>query len=252
MNRHSSMKRTFTYKLKANYKGMAGLYAVLLAVFLFLTIASARLIANGAIISFGGLGLASVIFCFVTGITVAGEDLSLLIANGVSRKTQFFSQVAAMCVVILSMALIESVFSYFAARTTNYRSMYVQIFEVLPRLISREETVISYTADAAVAGFFWSATLYLLTYGLGIFFAALFKRIPRRLRVWVGVGIALLLMFGVPGLGAMSSSAAELFRKLYGQTPFQRALAQAVLGGAVLVAAYWLFRRVPVANNRGT
>lgn len=248
---------TIRYKLRSNAKTLLVMYLIVLAVavLLFASFAvNARAegdIARGGVISIGGLGMASAITMLVIGTTVITEDLPLLLSCGISRKTQFRSQLIALLATVLGMAALEMAFSLTASLFAPYRSMFMQIEGFAAQSRFGMDYVELYQASTIVTGILWTAMLYALTFSIGFFFAAMFKRVPSKYKPYSIVGTVLVFLWGLPKLNEITNGAlSHIMRVLMGETAMRHTIFFFGCAACLLAIGYVLFRRAQIMALR--
>ncbi|MDL2218262.1 hypothetical protein LJC27_06345 [Christensenellaceae bacterium OttesenSCG-928-M15] len=247
------IKPVFTYKLRNSLKGLASFYGVLLVVFIGLFVLQ-RTIIRGHNAYFGGLGFASIIFMFVAGITAVSEELPVLVANGVSRKSQFVSSLLDLLTVVAIMVVIETVFTLIATRISNYHSMFSQAYSLAIDNMDPNSLTLRFsspqTAGEYLESILWYFSTYCLAFSTGFFIASYVKRFSKRWRVWAGIGLAVVVLWGLPLIDhyLLGNTFSKLLASFYGDTPLRNALFQAVFAAALSAGGFLLFRRISIAH----
>lgn len=249
------------YQLRSHAKTLIVMYAIVcvVCILLFSSVAlsssgNGSVAVSGGVVSIGGLGLASAITLLVIGTSAVTEDLPLLLSCGISRKTQFRAKVVALLVTVLCMAALEMAFSLTASLFMPYRSMFMQMEGIVTDSSfgwGGADYTRMYQVGTIVKGIAWTAMLYMFTFSIGFFFAAMFQRIPRTFKPYAIVGTVLLFIWGLPKPDALTNHALfRIVKALVGQTTLRHTLFFAGCAAVLLAAGYVLFRRAQVVAQR--
>ncbi len=141
----------------------------------------------------------SAITIFVIGLNSFKEDFKFFAANSISRRTQFFSTAAALGIVSVLFAFIDTVNSilYSFIPSIEYHSIFSFLyygyrFDPLAKQIL--------TAEQLIGNFFWLIFLDFWLAMLGLFITTLYYRMNKGLKIAVSVAVPVLLNFGLDGL----------------------------------------------------
>lgn len=247
------------FHLRTNLKTMLTVYAVVAIVYVSLTALFAVSFGGEASgVSIGGAGFATTICLLVVGTTVVNEDLQLLAAFGVSRKSQFRWAVTAMGITVLAVGVFETVVALLLSLVLPYTSLFAQVENLVLHFgqfslgASMQASMENYMRlDAQLLSVLWYAGLYALSFAIGFFFASFFKLIPRKYKPFAIVGVVVFFVWLLPYInGLTGNSIFRLLGALAGKTPLQHALFFA--GGAVILLGigYLFFRKLQLYTVR--
>jgi hypothetical protein len=169
MGEGECMNTTFKvtkYQLNNAYKGIVVFYVIIFTVALATVVMSNKI---GGKVTFGGLGIATVIFLIIAGLDWFKTNFKFLMANNVSRKEFYKGSIAAMATVAAFMALVDTIVSIILSRAIPYESMFMQL----------------YGKSNKPAEFFWSFGLYTFVVCLGWLIAIVYYRANGAMKVVV-------------------------------------------------------------------
>ena len=140
-------------------------------------------------ITFGGLDGASIIFLFVVGLNAFKSNFHMFVANGVSRKTMFFSFIASVGIICAGMALVDSINALIISQFVNYQPVVMQLFD--SRYI--DSGLRMYTE-----GFLWMFFSYVSSLMLGYFITTGYYRMNKPVKLIVSIGVPVLVFIILP------------------------------------------------------
>ncbi|HEX3040420.1 MAG TPA: hypothetical protein VHP54_09055 [Caproiciproducens sp.] len=128
---------------------------------------------------------------FVIGLNSFKEDFKFFSANSISRRTQFFSTAAALGILSVIFAFIDTINSilFSCIPLLNYHSIFAYIYE------ARYNSP-SLSAQLIFENFFWLIFLYFWCSMLGLFITTLYYRMNKGLKIAVSIAVPILLIFG--------------------------------------------------------
>lgn len=185
------------YQLNEYKRAIIVFYLVLTGVLL---ISSGSLIVSvnnsGAMMQFGGIEFATVIFLFVGGLNSFKENFYMGIQNGITRKNIFISHLLEMLVIAGIMALIDQVIMLLG----NW------LAQSIDALIFAGILDVTYPGYAlAHGGFLVTVTnlafkfaIYLLAMSLGYLITQSYYKMNKFLKIMVSAGIPILLFLVLP------------------------------------------------------
>ncbi len=189
--------------------------------------------------TFGGLGTATVIFMFVSGLVCFKASFKFMMANNVSRKKFYYGNMAALVTIAAFMAMVDTVLNGILSRVIPYESLVVQL----------------YGTSTHLAEFLWSFGLYAFSVCLGLLITTIYYRANRIMKIVVSVipfviGVLFGYIDGQTGRVASRALSGFIGRAMgftannayFGAFSF-------VAGTAVLLwASFILIRRAPVKD----
>lgn len=225
----------FRYDLRNMMRG-AGIYLLAMALIkVFFAVLTVQISGQG---SFSGIGFSSAAFALVMGIACVREDLRLLTQHGVTRRTAFLAELAALAVMAAGLAAAGALF--IAAEGPGATDLY--------RLIYMETGLAgTLTIGQRAESFLINFGLMLLLGMLGQFGSLLFWRLNKFWTVVVAVGAPVLINL-VPltlawlGLGDDAVRTMQVFFGFLERSVANLLLVTAAVIG-VLIALNWLLLR---------
>ncbi|WP_322181843.1 hypothetical protein [Neglectibacter caecimuris] len=196
---------SFRYQLFSHKKDLLVYYLILVGmqvlaylVSIPLTLVSA---GNGGLVitSSSGISAISCIFLLVAGICSFRESFSMALQNGVSRRNLFFGRLCASAALCLIMAMIDEASTLLLRLAGLLPGVQTESFSLLETVFSSALSGLSpvLVAFAAVP---FSFCLLLAFGALGYFISTLFYRLNKLGKLLIGIGSALLLLVGLPGV----------------------------------------------------
>ena len=227
--------RAFRYEIKNYFRSVAVLWLVM-ALLPAAMLALAYVLAGETAMesSFNGYSIAVSMFGLILGMVGLRENQRVLNQNGVSRRSAFLADVAALAVAAVLVAVGVSVImgAYQAVLGGQGRLLITDLYQVI-----YEEGSAGAGIGGLVRGAIFSAAVGWMLAALGQFCSALYWRLNKFWTILISVAVPLALIFGsVPLLDWMSSTHA-------GQTVV-RALAAF---GRFLMASSWNMSAVLLA-----
>jgi len=151
----------------------------------------------------GGFELASLITIFVVGLNSFKDDFKFFSANGISRKTQFYSTTAALGILAVIFALIDTINSILFTHVIAYHPMLIQLYGPRFGYSSSLATPFSspiLTPQMLVESFLWLIFAYFFVSMIGLFITTLFYRMSKAMKIAVSISVSVILLNGVPFL----------------------------------------------------
>ena len=198
--------------------------------------------------SFNGYSLAVGVFGLVLGMVSLRENQRVLNQNGVSRRSAFLSDVAALAVAAVLVAVGTTVImgTYRAILSGEGRVLISDIYQLL---YEPSGGGLGGLARGAVL----SAVLGWMLAGLGQLCSALYWRLNKPATVAVSVGAPLALILAVNWLGGTATPLKEaILRGVYGfalflsRSPWNLAAVLLVMGAAFFAVTWPLLRRAGI------
>jgi hypothetical protein len=197
----------------------------------------------------------SVITIFVIGLNSFKEDFKFFSANSISRRTQFFSTTAALGILSVFFAFIDTVNSilYSFIPSIEYHSIFSFLyygyrFDPLTKQIL--------TAEQLIGNFFWLIFFYFWFSMLGLFITTLYYRMNKGLKIAVSVAVPVLLFFGPDPLdrftgGKSTNLISTIFRFVFFGTsskanPYIGMLSMFILAVLAAALAFVLARKADI------
>lgn len=161
---------------------------------------------NGSRVHFGsvsGMELITAVTIFVVGLNSFKEDFKFFSANGVSRKTQFFSTAAALGILSAAFAFVDTVNCVIFKHAVHYFPWFLQMYG--PRFgysksIFESSSRLVLTPQILFENFLWLLFTYFFVSMIGFFITILYYRMNKGLKIAVSIVVPTVLINGVQPL----------------------------------------------------
>ena len=241
--------RAFRYEIKNYFRAVAVLWLVM-ALLPAAMLALAYVLAGETAMesSFNGYSIAVGMFGLILGMVGLRENQRVLNQNGVSRRSAFLADVAALAVAALLVAVGVSVImgAYQAALGSAGRLLITDLYQLI-----YEPSSNGVNPGALVRGAVFSAVAGWMLAALGQFCSALYWRLNKFWTILVSVTVPLVLIFGSAPLltwldttsaGHAAVEALAAFGRFLAASPWNMAAVLLAMG-AVFFAITWLLLR---------
>ncbi len=241
--------RAFRYEMRNYFRAVAVLWLVM-ALLPAAMLALAYFLAGETAIesSFNGYSMAVGMFGLILGMVGLRENQRVLNQNGVSRRSAFLADVAALAVAALLVAVGVSVImgAYQAALGSADRLLITDLYQLI-----YEPSSNGVNPGALVRGAVFSAVAGWMLAALGQFCSALYWRLNKFWTILVSVTVPLVLIFGSAPLltwldttsaGHAAVEALAVFGRFLAASPWNMAAVLLAMG-AVFFAVTWLLLR---------
>ena len=241
--------RAFRYEMRNYFRAVAVLWLVM-ALLPAAMLALAYFLAGETAIesSFNGYSMAVGMFGLILGMVGLRENQRVLNQNGVSRRSAFLADVAALAVAALLVAVGVSVImgAYQAALGSAGRLLITDLYQLI-----YEPSSNGVNPGALVRGAVFSAVAGWMLAALGQFCSALYWRLNKFWTILVSVTVPLVLIFGSAPLltwldttsaGHAAVEALAVFGRFLAASPWNMAAVLLAMG-AVFFAVTWLLLR---------
>ena len=241
--------RAFRYEMQNYFRAVAVLWLVM-ALLPAAMLALAYFLAGETAIesSFNGYSMAVGMFGLILGMVGLRENQRVLNQNGVSRRSAFLADVAALAVAALLVAVGVSVImgAYQAALGSADRLLITDLYQLI-----YEPSSNGVNPGALVRGAVFSAVAGWMLAALGQFCSALYWRLNKFWTILVSVTVPLVLIFGSAPLltwldttsaGHAAVEALAVFGRFLAASPWNMAAVLLAMG-AVFFAVTWLLLR---------
>ena len=241
--------RAFRYEMRNYFRAVAVLWLVM-ALLPAAMLALAYFLAGETAIesSFNGYSMAVGMFGLILGMVGLRENQRVLNQNGVSRRSAFLADVAALAVAALLVAVGVSVImgAYQAALGSADRLLITDLYQLI-----YEPSSNGVNPGALVRGAVFSAVAGWMLAALGQFCSALYWRLNKFWTILVSVTVPLVLIFGSAPLltwldttsaGHAAVEALAVFGRFRAASPWNMAAVLLAMG-AVFFAVTWLLLR---------
>jgi len=176
------MNRTFKivkWQLSRSKKGLITFYLISVAMVIITILLQQNgikkfLRVNGEAT---GLGIASMIFLFISGLNYFKEEFKFLQANSINRSMQFKTTIITFLALSVFMALINMVSGAIVNNFIPYRSLFERVYN--------DSNVFSVNI--------WTSSLHFFAITLGWFITLLYYRASKTMRVLISVSPAFLI-----------------------------------------------------------
>jgi hypothetical protein len=135
----------------------------------------------------------SAITIFVIGLVSFKEYFKFSLANGISRKTQFFSTTAALGILSTVLAFIDTINCLIFTHITHYCPLFLQIYGIGSSFSDSSPIL---TPQMLFENFLWLVFLYFLVSMIGLFITTLYYRMNRGFKIAVSIFVPVVLING--------------------------------------------------------
>ena len=236
--------RAFRYEVRNYFRAVAILWlvmalipAAMLAITYFLAGETAM---EG---SFNGYSIAVGMFGLVLGMVGLRENQRVLNQNGVSRRSAFLADVAALAVAAVLVA----------AGVTVIMGAYQTVLGGQGRLLITDLYQVIYEGPSAGAGIgglvrgaIFSAAVGWMLAALGQFCSALYWRLNKFWTILISVTVPLISWFGTPSAGRAAVEALAAFGQFLAASPWNAAAVLLAMGAAFFALSWLLLRRAMI------
>lgn len=245
--------RAFRYEMQNYFRAVAVLWLAM-ALIPAAMMALAYFLAGetAAESSFNGYSMAVGMFGLVLGMVGLRENQRVLNQNGVSRRSAFLADVAALAVAALLVAVGVSVImgAYQAVLGADGRMLITDLYQVLYEGPSAGAGI-----GDLVQGAIFSAVVGWMLAALGQFCSALYWRLNKFWTILVSVAVPLALLFGSAPLvswmdttsaGQAAVEALAAFGRFLAASPWNAAAVLLAMGAAFFAVTWLLLRRAMI------
>ena len=245
--------RAFRYEMRNYFRAVAVLWLVM-ALLPAAMLALAYFLAGETAMesSFNGYSMAVGMFGLILGMVGLRENQRVLNQNGVSRRSAFLADVAALAVAALLVAVGVSVImgAYQAALGSAGRLLITDLYQLI-----YEPSSNGVNPGALVRGAVFSAVAGWMLAALGQFCSALYWRLNKFWTILISVTVPLVLIFGsvplISWLGTTSAGRAAVealaaFGQFLAASPWNAAAVLLAMGAAFFALSWLLLRRAMI------
>ncbi len=150
--------------------------------------------------SSNGVETVTAVTIFIVGLNSFKENFKFFSANGVSRRTQFCSTAAALGILSVIFALIDSINALIFTHLTVYSPMFLKIYGTrfgYPANANVPMASPALTLQVLFENFMWLVFLYFILSMIGFFITILYYRMNRALKITVSIAVPVVLMNGI-------------------------------------------------------
>lgn len=245
-----NIKAALKYQLEDHKKSIIIFYITILSVYLII-ITSIWGVSKNVQISgnINGMGIATAIFLFISGLCSFKENFFMLGQNGVSRKTIFESRVIVNIIVALGMAIIDKViWTVFVAIADSTEGLeFATLFETAyGNGLNIKSILLKNLADI-----WFNLLVSLVCLFIGYFITLMFYRLSKAGRAIVGAGVPVFITVVLPIIdSALAGGRIGKFLwdfAVFTMGTFDRFIISSIVFSAVFAALSWvLMRKAPV------
>lgn len=243
-----NLKPSFKYQFRDSIRSMIGFYIVIVLLYIAATIvtAIARSHINTSVhMQLTGIEFSTLIFLFIVGLNVFKENYSLLLQNGVSRRSVFLGHILNALALAAIAALMDKLL--LAVFSPIVRSFAPQMI-----IGSTFSTIYSVSGAGGYAlDILYNFTSFLLAISCGYFLTNLFYRLNKPGKILVGAGVPVLLFIIYPIFdsvvmdGRISQAIAKFTATVTGTLSNRPiyAVISFLVGSAIVYGLTWLLQR---------
>lgn len=189
------IKSAYRYQLFELKKPVIIYYIVIVALLIITAISQTILERHGFNFSYmGGFDGATVIFLFVCGLNAFKQPFHMFLASGISRKTMFWSSVAAFGTVSVGMALLDGIINGIMSSFFRYDSLFAGTFRDRYGIAGGTGITLPMVAE----GFVWAIFCYMAAAIVGLFITTAYYRMNKPLKLAISIGIPVMLFIILP------------------------------------------------------
>lgn len=216
-------------------------YGIIIGIFMLMLFSYMRFSSgqSGDDINFGGFGVSTVIFMFVSGLNCFKANFKFMQANNISRKRFYSGTIIALISVAAFMAFVDVVLNNVFNQIIPYEGVFEQLYRNG-----------NYFAD-----FVWSFALMVLAVSAGLFITLLYYKCNKLMKVMISfipvVLFILLALFNNLTKGAVAYGVVNFFTAVLGfenYNPYIAVLSFFIASAGVLALSYGLIRRMPIKD----
>ncbi len=179
------IKSALKYQVYESRKPIVIFYIVMILFYVLIAISSNISYSYGSRVNSSGLETATIIFLFIVGLNSFKSTFYMMTANGVSRRTMFFSFVAAAVAICAGMAVIDSLLGVILRQFAYYKSIVEIQFDY-------------FLEDSIGIGLIWMFANYLCAIMVGYFITTLYYRMNRAVKLLVSIGVPVFFLIVFP------------------------------------------------------
>jgi len=216
-------------------------YGIIIGIFMLMLFSYMRFSSgqSGDDIRFGGFGVSTVIFMFVSGLNCFKVNFKFMQANNISRKRFYRGTIIALISVAALMAFVDVVLNNVFNQIIPYEGVFEQLYRNG-----------NYFAD-----FVWSFALMVLAVSTGMFITLLYYKCNKLMKVMISfipvVLFILLALFNNLTKGAVAYGVVNFFTAVLGfenYNPYIAVFSFFIASAGVLALSYGLIRRMPIKD----
>lgn len=239
------MKATIRYMCHDMKKSITIFYLILLSVYLTSYVLNTTL--NDVYLSMNG-SVSSLVYALIVGIVVVKEPLLMVLQNGVSRKTYWFSTLATFglsaAVIAVAETTLTTISGFVESETFSLESIHSMVY-------SKRSAELGWLGESLESLLLLFVLTFML-FAIGYFIGALFYRMSKTIRLVVSIGSPVLLFFVLPLVesvytkGAIMRFVAKIGIAAIGyktQNPYTFMLSGALVSAVMMGLSWLLIRR---------
>ncbi len=250
MNR--ALKASIQYRLRDYRQALLIMYLCVYLLFLFsICLRNFNVRSN---VTFSSMESVTAITIFVLGLNSFKEYFKFFSANGVSRRTMFFSAVSSLAILSAVFSLIDTINEVIFSKLI---STFYPFFALLygERYHLEGARSVNLTPQILLEHFLWFAFLYFVLSLVGLFITTAYYRMNKPLKIIVSIAVPLFLLNGGNFMNdAISESISRSFDSVVramlgfsnGSNPYIAMLSMFLLAAVFAAFAYLLARRADV------
>lgn len=200
------IKQVCNYQLYDAHKAVLVFYGVVCSIVIFSSILFA-IDANSG--STGGMETATIVFLFIAGLNSFKGPFRFLLANGVSRKSQFWGFVASVPVMAGAMAVIDALLNLLFSLFIDYESLFYQLYSRRYNLPMGGTWVVF-----VLEKLLWSLFAYSAVMMLGFLITLLYYRMSKLPKILVSVFVPVTLVVILPYIDFRFTSG-KIFKMIF-------------------------------------
>lgn len=233
-----SILKVTKYQLRDYKKTLITFYGIMSAIVLLVVLN--KIINSKGEGNFSGLGVATLIFIFVSGISSFKTNFYFLQANNVSRKRFYLANILSLISLAVFMAVIEELVNRAFANVNLYSDIFKEI----------------YGNNFIIASFLWSLAFYIFEASLGWVIGMIYYKCNRLMKTVVSlIPVFLWIIIGIIdnmtdlGIGKAIYNFAKVALGLTNNINSYTAVLSFTIGAIVLFTiSFLLIRKIPIKD----
>lgn len=246
MKQNMNFRPAFAYFFRDYLMGVIPFFGVMTAL-IILTEVIGSITGNAGSLRFSGFGFASYICLFVLGVVTPRPNLRLCAQFGVSRRTAFLSQLAAVALAALALCAGGELLVWAAQVLSGPQVLFADIYQMM---IGLEDSA-GLTLSGHLASMGFNLCMMLFFFAFGMLFTTVYWRLNKFWMIVVSISIPVLC--NVIPLTLYWADRFTVVRQAMVQigwflaaSPWNIALVSMVMGALFTVISYLLVRRANI------
>lgn len=192
-----NIKSAVIYRLKETRKSVIFFYLVIIGLSLLMGLSAVSFVSSTMSISFGGMEFASAIFMLVLGLNSFRENFRMMLQNGLSRRTMFYSFAVSSLILSAVMSLVAEL-TTLIGELISYMHPNISIIGMMEQLYAARYFGGGHGLQMFAEGFLFFFCVFTAAIAGGYLITVLYYRMSKAGKVAVSVGVPTFLCFILP------------------------------------------------------